>query len=116
MATLNNVVCLVIHRFMVQALQDPPFCTSTHFLGMANLCYFDIIDVSTLQRPVLLLGLSTLQRRVLHLGGSTLQRHVLHIDVSTIQRPVLNLDVSTLESASSGRVYIMVSCAAPEGV
>ncbi len=31
-------------------------------LGMANLCYFDIIDVSTLQRPVLLLGLCTLQR------------------------------------------------------
>ncbi len=67
------------------------------FLGMANLCYFDQIDVSTLQRPVLLLGLSTLQRRVLHLDVSTLQRHVLHIDVSTLQRPVLNLDVSTLQ-------------------
>ena len=66
-------------------------------LGMANLCYFDIIDVSTLQRPVLFLGLSTLQRRVLHLDVSTLQRHVLHIDVSTLQRPVLNLDVSTLQ-------------------
>ena len=86
---------------------------------MANLYYFDIIDVSTLQRPVLLLGLSTLQRRVLHLDVSTLQRHVLHIDVSTLQRPMLNLDVSlytTEESASSGRVYIMVSCTAPEGV
>jgi hypothetical protein len=66
-------------------------------LGMTNLCYFDIIDLSTLQRPVLLLGLSTLQRRVLHLDVSTLQRHVVHIDVSTLQRPVLNLDVSTLQ-------------------
>ncbi len=66
-------------------------------LGIANLYYFDIIDVSTLQRPALLLGLSTLQRRVLHLDVSTLQRHVLHINVSTLQRPVLNLDVSTIQ-------------------
>jgi hypothetical protein len=34
MTTLSNVVCSVIHRnviyrFMVQALQDPPFCSST---------------------------------------------------------------------------------------
>ncbi len=34
MATLSNVVCLVIHRnvihrFIVQALQDPPLCSST---------------------------------------------------------------------------------------
>jgi hypothetical protein len=88
MATFNNVVCLVIHRSAAAPI----------FLGMANLCYFGIIDVSTLQRPVLLLGLSTLQRRVLHLDVSTLQRHVLHIAVSTlVQRPVLNLDVSTLQ-------------------
>jgi hypothetical protein len=53
-----------------------------------------------------------LQRPVLLLDVSTLQWHVLHIDVSTPQRPVLNLDVS----ASCGRVYIMVSCGAPEGV
>ena len=66
-------------------------------LSVANLYYFDIIDVSTLQRPVLHLGLSTLQRRVLHLDVSTLQRHVLHIDVSTLQKHVLNLDVSTLQ-------------------
>jgi hypothetical protein len=36
MATLSNVVCLVIHRnvihrFIVQALQDPPLCSSTVF-------------------------------------------------------------------------------------
>jgi hypothetical protein len=34
METLSNMVCLgihqnVIHRFMVQALQDPPLCSST---------------------------------------------------------------------------------------
>ncbi len=34
MARLSNVVCLVIHRnvihrFIVQALQDPPLCSST---------------------------------------------------------------------------------------
>ena len=79
---------------------------------------FDIIDVSTLQRHVLLLGLSTLQRRVLHLDVSTLQRHVLHIDVSTVQRPVLNLDVSTLQRSLlhlDVSTSFMVSCAAPEG-
>ncbi len=45
---------------------------------MANLRYFDIIDVSTLQRPVLLLELSTPQRSALHLDVSTLQKHVLY--------------------------------------
>jgi len=83
------------------------------------LCYFDIIDVPTLQRPVLLLGLSTLQRRVLHLDVSTLQRHVLHIDVSTLQKPVLNLDVSTLQRSLlhlDVSTSFMVSCAVPEGV
>jgi len=77
--------------------RDTRYSSRNSQLGMANLCNFDIIDVSTLQRPVLLLGLSTLQRRVLHLDVSTLQRHVLHIDVSTLQRPMLNLDVSTLQ-------------------
>jgi hypothetical protein len=86
---------------------------------LADLCYFDIIDVSTLQRPVLLLGLSTLQRRVLHLDVSTLQRHVLHIDVSTLQKPVLNLDVSPLQRSLlhlDVSTSFMVSCAVPEGV
>jgi hypothetical protein len=80
--------------------QDASNSSRNSQLGMANLCYFDIIDVSTLQRPVLLLCcavLSTLQRRVLHLDVSTLQRHVRHIDVSTLQMAVLNLDVSTLQ-------------------
>jgi hypothetical protein len=84
---------------------------------MANLRYFEIIDVSTLQRPVLLLELSTLQRPVLHLDVSTLKRH--HINISTLHRPLIMPDepgrVYTTESAASGRVYIMVSCAAPEG-
>ena len=71
--------------------RDTRYSSRNSQLGMANLCNFDIIDVSTLQRHVLLLGLSTLQRRVLHLDVSTLQRHVLHIDGSTLQRPVLNL-------------------------
>ena len=64
---------------------------------MANLCYFDIIDVSTLQRPLLLLGLSTLQRHVLHIDVSSLLvlRPVLNLDVSTLQRSLLHLDVST---------------------
>jgi hypothetical protein len=72
------------------------------------------IDVSTLQRPLLLiLELSSVhpteacavsgsvcttpQRHVLHIDVSTLQRPVLHLDVSTPQRPMLHLDVSTLQ-------------------
>jgi hypothetical protein len=69
------------------------------------------IDISTLQRPVLLLELSTLQRPVLHLDVSTqytteacvahrrvyTTKPVLHLDVSTPQRPELHLDLSTLQ-------------------
>jgi hypothetical protein len=65
------------------------------------------LDVSTLQRPLLLLEVFTPQGPELHLDVSTLQRPVLHLDMSkpqglelhldlaTLQRPVLHLDVST---------------------
>jgi hypothetical protein len=45
MATLSNVVCLVIHRnvihrFMEQALKDPPLCSSTDLT-----VYFKVIYI-----------------------------------------------------------------------
>jgi hypothetical protein len=44
MVTLSNVVCLeihrnVIHRFIVQALQDPPLCSSTD-----NICTYFVVS------------------------------------------------------------------------
>jgi len=66
-----------------------------------------LLDVSTLQRPVLILELSTPQGPELHLDVSTIQMPVLllgvftpqwpelHLDLSTQQRPLLLLDLST---------------------
>jgi predicted transcriptional regulator len=54
-----------------------------------------LLDVSTPQGPELQLDMSTPQGPELHLGMSTLQRHVLLLDMSTLQRHVLLLDVST---------------------
>jgi len=86
------------------------------------------LDVSALQRNVLLLELSTLQGPELHLNVSALQRSVLllevsatgpelHLDVSALQRNLLLLEVSTLQGPE---LYLDVSateeCAAPGGV
>jgi hypothetical protein len=60
------------------------------------------LDVSKLQRPVLILQVSTSQGPELHLDVSTIERLVLLLDVSTftpqgpelhLQRPVLHLDL-----------------------
>ncbi len=64
------------------------------------------LDVSTLQRLVLLREVSTPQGPELHLDMSTLKRPVLLLEVSTPQGPELHLDVST--------VYTTVACAATE--
>jgi hypothetical protein len=96
--------------------RDTRYSSRNSQLGMANLCNFDIIDVSTLQRPVLLLGLSTLQ--------SVASGCVYTTKACAAHRPIYTTKAcaeprrvyTTEESASSGRVYIMVSCAAPEGV
>ena len=53
------------------------------------------LDVSALQRSVLLLEVSTLQGPELHLDVSALQRSVLLLEVSATG-PELNLDVSAL--------------------
>ncbi len=53
------------------------------------------LDVSALQRNVLLLEMSTLQGPELHLDVSALQRSVLLLEVSATG-PELNLDVSAL--------------------
>ena len=52
------------------------------------------LNVSALQRPVLLLEVSTTQGPELHLDLSALQRIVLLLEVSTPQGPELHLDVS----------------------
>ena len=53
-----------------------------------------ILKVSTLQGPELHLDVSALQRSVLLLEMSTLQGPDLHLDVSALQRSVLLLEVS----------------------
>ena len=53
------------------------------------------LDLSALQRNVLLLEVSTLQGPELHLDVSALQRSVLLLEVSATG-PELNLDVSAL--------------------
>ena len=53
------------------------------------------LNVSSLQRPVLLLEVSTLQGPELHLDVSALQRSVLLLEVSATG-PELHLDVSAL--------------------
>ncbi len=53
------------------------------------------MDVSALQRNVLLLEVSTLQGPELHLDVSALQRSVLLLEVSATG-PELHLDVSAL--------------------
>jgi hypothetical protein len=50
------------------------------------------MDVSALQRPVLLLEVPKPQGPELHLNGSALQRLVLLLKVSTPQRPELHLN------------------------
>ena len=64
------------------------------------------LDLSALQRNVLLLEVSTLQGPELHLDVSALQGNVLLLEVSTLQGPELYLDVSaTEECAAPGGVY-----------
>jgi hypothetical protein len=55
------------------------------------------MDVSALQRSVLLLEVSTLEGPEMHLDVSALKRSVLLLEVSTLQRPELHLDVSALQ-------------------
>ncbi len=75
------------------------------------------LDLSALQRNVLLLEVSTLQGPELHLDVSALQRSVLllevsatgpelHLDVSALQRNVLLLEVSKLQGPE---LYLDVS-------
>ncbi len=52
MATLSNVVCLVmhrnvIHRFVVQALQNPPLCSSTLLTASWNEGLLSVDPAST---------------------------------------------------------------------
>ena len=56
------------------------------------------LEVSTLQWPELHLDVSALQRNVLLLEVSTLQGPELHLDVSALQRSVLLLEVSATGS------------------
>ncbi len=55
------------------------------------------LDMSALQRLVLLLEVSTTQGPELHLDLSALQRLVLLPEVSTTQGPELHLDLSALQ-------------------
>ena len=60
------------------------------------------LDVSALQRPVLLLEVSTLQELELHLNVSAQQRLVLLLKVSTL-RAELHLNVSAVQT----RAYLL---------
>jgi hypothetical protein len=63
------------------------------------------LDVSALQRSVLLLEVSATGPE-LQLDVSALQRPVQFLEVSTLLRPELHLDVCTKEKcAASGDVY-----------
>ncbi len=63
------------------------------------------LEVSTLQGPELHLDVSALQKSVLLLEVSTLQGPELHLDVSAQQRSVLLQEVSATKTcAESGRV------------
>jgi hypothetical protein len=91
--------------------RDASNCSRNSQLGMANLCYFDIIDVSTLQRPVLLLGLYTTETSVASgcvytTKACAAQRHIY----TTKARAEPRCFYTTEESASSGRVYITSWC------
>ncbi len=77
------------------------------------------LEVSTLQGPEMQMDVSALQRSVLLLEVSTLLGPELHLDVSALQRSVLLLEVS----ATGPELYLDVSalhcteeCTAPGGV
>ena len=72
------------------------------------------LDVSALQRSVLLLKMSTLQGRELHLDVYAQQRSVLLLEVSTQQGP--ELEVSTLQGPELQLDVSALQCTAPEGV
>ena len=59
------------------------------------------LDVSALQRNVLLLEVSTLQGPELHMDVSALQRSVLLLEVSATG-PELHLDVSAIQRSVPG--------------
>jgi hypothetical protein len=69
------------------------------------------LDVSALQRNVLLLEVSTLQGPELHLDVSAPHSSVLLLEVSTLQRPELHLDVSALQRSV---LLLEVSATGPE--
>ncbi len=68
------------------------------------------LDVSALQRLVLLLEMSTPQGPELHLDVSVLQRSVLLLEVSTTQGPELHLDLSALH-----RIVLLLEVSTPQG-
>ncbi len=75
-----------------------------HYRGKLHL------DVSALQRSVLLLKVSATGPKQ-HLDVSALQRSVLLLEVSTLQGPKLHLDVSALQRSA---LLLEVSATGPE--
>ncbi len=59
-----------------------------------------LVHTCSLQEPLLLLDVSTLERPVLHFAVSTPQGLELQLDLSVQQEPLLLLDVSTLQGLS----------------